>query len=313
MSRLLVTGASGLLGFHFAWLASEQAEVIGITHTQELLNTPFISIKLDLSQPGTGRQILQKYHPDVLIHCAALANVDLCARQPELARQINTELSAELAIAAQELGTKMVHISTDAVFDGVEGDYHESDKPNPLSVYAHTKWEAEQAVMETCPSAIIARVNFYGWSLSGKHSLAEWFFNNLSSKKPMNGFMDIFYCPLEVTQLCNLLTEMVEKDLKGLYHVVSQEKISKYAFGVKLAEQFALDSNLIQPVSWKEGNLLAARSPLLTLQTHKLRRDLGKPLPGIQEGMERFYRAYQDKWHHKMRSFVKSSAFLQKS
>lgn len=310
MNRILVTGASGLLGFHFAWLASQQAEVIGITHTQELLNTPFTPVKMDLSQPGAGRQLLKNYHPDVLIHCAALANVDLCAQKPELARQMNTNLPAELATAAEETGIKMVHVSTDAVFDGVAGDYRESDSPNPLSVYAQTKLEAEQVVLEVCPSAIIARVNFYGWSLSGKHSLAEWFFNNLSAKKPMNGFMDIFYCPLEVTQLCSLLDEMVEKDLKGMYHVLSQEQISKYAFGVKLAEQFALDSSLIHPVSWKEGNLLAARSPNLTLQTQKLQHALGKTLPGIQEGMERFYKAYKDKWHQKIRGFANSSAGL---
>ncbi len=213
MSRVLVTGASGLLGFHYAWLAAQQHEVIGITHSLELSKTPFQSIQLDLSQPGEGSRVIAKYLPDVIVNCAALANIDACDREPEMAKRLNSDLPGELAQTASAQGVKMIHISTDAVFDGKKGDYSEEDEPNPLSTYARTKLDGELAVRKFYPSAIIARVNFFGWSMSGKHSLAEWFFNNLSAQKIINGFTDIFYCPLEVKQLCGLLFEMLQMGL----------------------------------------------------------------------------------------------------
>ncbi len=301
MTRILVTGASGLLGFHFAWQASQKAEVIGITHSQELVNTPFQSVKMDLSQPGMGEKIITQYKPDVLVHCAALANVDACDLQPELADRMNAALPGELAESAEKNSVRMVHISTDAIFDGNKGNYREDDEPNPLSTYARTKLKGEQAVLQTCPDAIVARVNFFGWSMSGKRSLAEWFISNLAAGRVVNGFTDIFFCPLEVSQLCEFLQMMLEKDLKGLFHVVSSESISKYAFGVKLAEAFGFESKLIKPVSWKEGGLLAARSPLLTLDTDKLTKALGIIMPGIQEGINRFHQQYETLWPLKMR------------
>lgn len=302
MTRVLVTGASGLLGFHFAWQASQKAEVIGITHSKGLVNTPFQSVMVDLGQPGAGEKLIDQYKPDVLVHCAALANVDACDLQPELADRLNAMLPGELAQAAEKNGVRMVHISTDAIFDGSKGNYREDDEPNPLSTYARTKLRGEQAVIQACPDAIIARVNFFGWSMSGKRSLAEWFVSNLTTGRLVNGFTDIFFCPLEVTQLCEFLQMMIEKELKGVFHVVSSESISKYAFGVKLAEAFGLDSKLIKPISWKEGGLLAARSPLLTLDTSKLEKALGMTMPVIQEGIIRFHQEYEDLWPLKMRN-----------
>jgi dTDP-4-dehydrorhamnose reductase len=306
MTRILVTGASGLLGFHFAWQVSQKAEVIGITHSQELVNTPFQSVKIDLSQPGMGEKIITQYKPDVLVHCAALANVDACDLQPELADRMNAVLPEELAVAAEKKDIRMVHISTDAVFDGSKGNYREDDEPNPLSTYARTKLKGEKAVLQACPDAIVARVNFFGWSMSGRRSLAEWFVSNLTAGRVVNGFIDIFFCPLEVTQLCEFLQMMLEKDLKGLFHVVSSESISKYAFGVKLAEAFGLESKLIKPVSWKDGGLLAARSPMLTLDTEKLTKALGMTMPDIQDGIDRFHQQYETLWPLKMRNTLTS-------
>jgi dTDP-4-dehydrorhamnose reductase len=257
---------------------------------------------MDLSQPGVGEKIIAQYIPDVLVHCAALANVDACDLQPELAERMNALLPGELAMAAEKSDVHMMHISTDAIFDGRKGNYREDDEPNPLSNYAHTKLEGEKAVLQACPDAIIARVNFFGWSMSGRRSLAEWFVSNLTAGRFVNGFTDILFCPLEVTQLCEFLQMMLEKELKGLYHVVSSESISKYAFGVKLAEAFHLDSKLIKPVSWKDGGLLAARSPLLTLDTSKLEKALGVTMPGIQKGIDRFYQEYETLWPLKMRN-----------
>jgi dTDP-4-dehydrorhamnose reductase len=290
MKRLLITGASGLLGLNFALQAAGDARyaVTGLVNHNELAGVPFSVVQADLARPNAVAEMLESTRPELVIHCAALANLEACEAQPELAWCLNAGVPGDLAAATAQAGIKLVHISTDAVFDGQGGDYKEEDTPNPLGVYARSKLAGEEAVAQANPQAIIARVNFYGWSLNGTRSLAEFFFRNLSAGKNVKGFTDVLFCPLLVNHLVNLLLKMVEKDLKGLYHVVSSEHLSKYEFGCRIARLFHLDEKLITPTSWKAGGLQAQRSPNLTMNTGKLARDIGSSLPDQQVGLQRF-------------------------
>lgn len=292
MMRILVTGASGLLGLNFALRYHADHQVVGVVHRNPLRNPPFQQLTADLSNPGKLEQVLEETRPQAVLHCAAMANVDECERNPERAFQVNSELPAALARAAARHGFRLVHLSTDAVFDGQRGNYSEEDTPNPLSVYARSKWLAEQRVLEACPQALVARVNFYGWSLSGQRSLGEFFYYNLKEGRPVKGFTDVYFCPLEATQLADLLLRLVEKGAAGLYHVVSSECQSKYAFGVSIARRFGLDERLIEPVSVAESGLVARRSPDLRLRTDKLAAVLGEPPPGQAAALDRFYQLY---------------------
>jgi dTDP-4-dehydrorhamnose reductase len=157
--------------------------------------------------------------------------------------------------------------------------------------------------MQAAPDAVIARVNFYGWSLTGQRSLGEFFFNNLSSGKRCNGFTDVFFCPLLVSDLAELIYKMVEKDLKGVYHVLSSESLSKYDFGCRLARQFGLDESLITPISWRESGLHAQRSPNLRMNTDKLSRDLGEIMPTQAAGLQLFYTQYTQGLPQRIRLF----------
>lgn len=295
--RILVTGASGLLGLNLALSAATEAggnHVVYGTVKDHLIRTDrFTVIQCDLLSPGAVERLLDQTQPDWVIHCAALANVDACEAAPAQARKLNTELPAQLASHVARGGARLVHISTDAVFDGQRGNYTEEDRPNPLSVYARTKWEGEQAVSQANPEAIVARVNLFGWSLSGQRSLAEFFFNNLSAGKTVMGFTDVYFCPLLANDLAWLLLKMLEKRLSGLFHVVSRTCTSKYEFGAAIARRFGLDERLIIPVSVRQAGLAAARSPNLSLRSDKLAAALGEPLPDWSSGLERFYQLYR--------------------
>jgi dTDP-4-dehydrorhamnose reductase len=304
MSRFLVTGASGLLGLHFCLQAGQQHQVVGVVNQNKLQGVPFEMLQADLSQPGVPEQVLEEVRPDVILHCAAMANIDDCESRPEMAQRVNADLPGQLADLAGHRGIKMVYISTDAVFDGQKGNYTEEDQPNPLSVYSLTKLAGEQAVSQVNSQAIIARVNFYGWSLRGQRSLVEFFFNNLSQGKPVNGFTDVYFCPLMVSDLADILVEMVGKDLHGLYHVFSQETFNKYTFGCKIAHQFGFDESLVNPISWRDGGLKAARSPNLIMNVSKLARALGHNLPGQEAGLQRFYQQYVAGLPERIHGFV---------
>ena len=311
--RILVTGASGLLGINLALetarigLPHQPAAgqgthtVYGVVNRHTLRTDAFRVIRADLLAPGVLEKVLEETRPDWVIHCAALALVDACENEPDLARQLNIEVPRKLAALVARGGARLLHISTDAVFDGKRGDYSEEDLPNPLSVYGATKLAGERAVVEANPEALIARVNMYGWSLSGERSLAEWFFYNLRAGNRVKGFTDVYFCPLLVNDLAGILLKMLSLGLNGLYHAVSSECITKYDFGVALAQQFGLDENLIAPCSVAEGGLKAIRSPRLTLKSDKLAGVLGAPLPSLSPGLERFSTLYQQGYPQRLR------------
>jgi dTDP-4-dehydrorhamnose reductase len=298
--RILITGASGLLGLNLALEASREHAVFGLVNSQRIQTDAFRVIQGNLLAPGTVQRILDETQPDWVIHCAALANVDACETDPLQARQLNTETPRQLAHHVARGGARLLHVSTDAVFDGRRGNYSEEDAPNPLSVYARTKLDAERAIAEENPEAIIARVNLFGWSLNGKRSLAEFFFNNLTAGKPVMGFTDVYFCPLLANHLARIFLQMLEVGLSGLYHVVGVDCTSKYQFGLEIARQFGLDENLIAPNSVQDANLNAARSPNLTLRIDKLIHDLGRSPPSLSTGIEQFYTLYQQGYPQKL-------------
>ena len=291
--RILVTGASGLLGLNLALEAAKEHMVFGVANHHRLNTDAFTPLQADLLAPGTAERLIDQTQPDWVIHCAALANLDDCEKDPVQAQKMNTDVPRKLAEIVARGGARLVHISTDAVFDGLRGNYTEEDAPNPLSIYARTKLDGERAVAEANPEAIIARVNLFGWSLSGKRSLAEFFFYNLSAGKPVMGFTDVYFCPLLVNHLAQVLLKMLDLGLSGLYHTVSSECVSKYAFGVAIAGKFDLDEALVRPTSVADGGLAAARSPNLTLRSDKLAKALGETLPNLSTGLQGLYTLYQ--------------------
>lgn len=301
--KLLLTGVSGLLGLNFAQEMMDEHEIIGVDRGK-LVNAPFKILKHDLLDAGAVESILDAAQPDWLVNCAALADLDTCEENPDLAKRLNTDLPRQLARACKERNISLVHISTDAVFDGEkDGFYTEEDKPNPLGVYAETKLEGEWAALTENPSAIVARVNFYGWSLSGRRSLAEFFFNNLTKSKSMSGFTDVTFCPMLANHTARLIVKMLKRGLGGLYHVVGPQAMSKYQFGVEIARKFSLHEGDITPKSISFSGLVAKRSNNLWLSTHKLSTALGEDLPEFSTGLDEFYTQYQQGYPQKIRSY----------
>ena len=286
MTRLLVTGASGMLGANLALLAQNRGyEVLGWTNSRPLVDAPFTTHAVDFSDQKALAQAFEAAQPDALINCAAQANVDAAEKHPEHAFRVNAVAAGELALLARSAKVPMIQLSTDAVFDGTKGNYTETDAPNPQNTYAKSKLAGEQAVAEANPEATIARVVFHGWSLTGARSLAEFFYNNLTAGKSVNGFTDMFFSPLYVGHLAEALLEMLQKHLSGIYHVYSPESLSKYDFGVRLAHEFGLDASLINPISALNSDLLTRRSLNLSMNTDKLQAALGKPFQNQAEGL----------------------------
>jgi dTDP-4-dehydrorhamnose reductase len=309
MKKILITGASGLLGINLALTAHAGGyDVTGITLEEGIHGTPFEMLRLDLTQPGTIMEVIQDSRPDTIINCVALTDVDLCEQIPEKAKLVNTWIPEMLAKETAMRHIQLVQISTDAVFDGSSGNYSEDDPVSPQNVYADTKLAGEYAVLEKDKNALVCRVNFYGWSISGRRSLAEWFFNKFSQGESVKGFTDAFFSPLLATDLAEIILRLIEHRSCGLFHVVNPEAISKYAFGLALAEKFGFDRSLLTPASVKEAGFKAARSPNLNLNPGKLIKELGVNLPGQQMEMEKFHQQYLEGYPLLLRKYSSVSS-----
>jgi len=303
MTRILITGASGLLGINLAMEAMREHEVIGVDRGK-LKSAPFQVLQADLLHMDTLDSVFDSARPDALINCAALANLEECEQHPERARILNAEMPGELADVCAQRNISFIHLSTDAVFDGTKvGAYTEEDQPNPQGVYSQSKLDGERAVRQANPQAIIARVNFFGWSLTNSRSLGEFFVNNLSAEKPVNGFTDVIFCPMLVNHTARLLLDMLEKKLGGLYHVVGAQPMSKYQFGLEVARKFGLNESLISPKSVEGSGLTAKRSHNLWLSIHKLSTDLGGEIPNFSTGLNEFYTQHQQGYPQKIRGY----------
>jgi dTDP-4-dehydrorhamnose reductase len=291
--KLLVTGASGLFGLNLGMQMASRYAITGIANNHMLAGLPFDLLHANLAQPGVFAAVLEQVKPDWVLHSAALASLDACEKDPALSRRLNADLPGEVAQACFHHSIPLVHISTDSIFDGLRGGYSEEDTPNPQVVYSVDKWAGEQAVAALNPLAIIARVAFYGWSITGRRSLGEFFVNTLAAGNKVNGFTDVMSCLLLVDVLAETLLEMLERGLSGTYHVLSRESLSKYQFGVNIARRFGFDPTLVNPISVADSGLTARRSPNLTLRVDKLEAALGRGMPCQAEMLDRFYHQYQ--------------------
>ncbi|MCZ2127881.1 MAG: SDR family oxidoreductase [Anaerolineales bacterium] len=301
--KLLLPGASGLLGVNFAQEMMSEHEIIGLDRGK-LINAPFKVLRRERLDASVIDSILDSESPEAVVNCAALANLEDCEENPELAKQINVDLPRVLAQACKSRNISFVHVSTDAVFDGKkDGAYNEADAPNPVGVYSRTKLEGEQAVLAEYAQAVVARVNFYGWSLGGRRSLAEFFVNSLSAGENVNGFTDVIFCPMWVNHTARILVNMLERGLSGVYHVVGAQPMSKHQFGVDVARRFGLPEGRIAPKSVEESNLRAKRSHNLWLSTRKLSADLGEELPSFSAGLDGFYAQFRQGYPQKIRSY----------
>lgn len=285
--RLLVTGATGLLGRVIVLDNRDRHEVVALTHAQPLDVPGVRSVQVDLTDGAALAEAWDTVQPDLVLHTAALATIEACERDPDLARRINVDATAALARLAVSTGARMVHVSTDAVFDGADGPYREFDQPAPLSVYARTKLSAEEAVLEAAPNALIARVNFFGWSRSGTRSVAEFFFNALSHGTAVTGFTDVEFTSLYNRDTGARLVAAAEEGLSGLFHVGSSDRLSKFEFGRALARTFGFNETLVQPGSVASLGAGIVRSNRLSMDSSAFAAATGRPMPTLAEGLER--------------------------
>ncbi len=277
-----------MLGANLVLAALDRCEVMAHAYPPALREMGFTSLASDLTVAGEVERLLRETRPDWVVHCAAQADVDACERDPESALRLNAELAGSVARAAARRGSRLVHISTDAVFDGVKGNYRETDAPAPVNQYGVSKRAGEAAVAAALPQALILRTNFFTWPAPGKVGLAGWFLERLESGEPCPGFVDSSFSPLLGSTLAGVVLDLLELGVSGVLHAAGRTCLSKYEFGVRLAQAFSLEPSIIRPAQSSTAGLAARRGQQLCLNPARLEHALARRMPTIVEELGRF-------------------------
>ena len=285
--KLFVSGISGLLGLNVALVARERFQVSGCFLTHPIVLDGIRAVKLDVASLSELEQFLLTCKPDIIMHTAGLTNVEECEDKPILAHRLNVEATRNVAKIANILRAKLVHISTDHVFDGRTAWKTEGDIPAPLNTYAKTKWKAEEVVLEECPDALIIRTNFFGWGTPVRVSFSDWILRALAQGKELTMFSDVYFTPILINDLIDVMTELLGRGATGIFHVGGSERLTKYDFALQIAEVFDHPRDAIRAISVQNFPFRAKRPRDMSLSSGKAEQYLGIEMPAVKEGLHR--------------------------
>lgn len=272
--KVVITGGTGLLASNIALYKRDKWEILLLTRNHTFTFEGVGSMKVNLLDKEATENVLINFKPDLVIHTAGLANVEECEKNYYSAHLANTVTSKNIAQICSSHNYKLVHISTDHFSNEIQDLSTENDIGLPLNVYAETKLLGECEVQRHCPNAVIVRTNFFGWGHENRISFSDFIINNLRKNTLITLFEDVYYTPIFIDELVDSIDALIDKKSKGIFNVVSNKKISKYEFGLKVAEIFSLNQSLIKKGSISSMNL--TKRPLnMALSNNKLINEIG--------------------------------------
>ncbi len=286
--RLLITGAGGLLG---AYLLRETRGRAGVAawggpRGGERFGVPLRPV--DLTEGESVADAFRSDRPDVVLHAAAMARVADCWREPDRARRVNAEAAATLARLATDAGARLVHVSTDLVFDGEHAPYREGDKPAPVSVYGLTKQLGEEAALAAPRSAVVRVSLLYGPALHGRPSFFDEQAAALRAGRPVTLFRDEWRTPLDLVTAARALLAVADSDFGGLLHVGGPERLSRLEMGLRLAASLGADPSPIMPADRDAAPAPEPRPRDVSLDSSRWRAAFpGVPWPAWDEALRR--------------------------
>ena len=269
--KILVTGASGLLGSSIIHIKKNEFKIHGLINKKNIKVDKIKFFKINNDKNLI--EIVKKEKYDVLINCVGLSDVDLCEKNKKLAKITHIDYVKMISDICYEYKIYLIHISTDHLFNGTKKYYSELSNPEPINYYAKTKTKSEQIIKSKLEKYLIIRGNFYGWGTSYRKSFSDWIYETLSNSMKINLFTDIFFTPLYIRDFINIVFKLIQKKKNGIYNVSGSERISKYNFGIKLASEFNLNKKLIKKIKINKLNLVK-RPNDMSLSSKKLVKTL---------------------------------------
>ncbi len=284
--KIFATGLNGLVG-------SRLSEVLSSRHTFTNLSR---TTGVDITDPKTLDVISNDTEHNLLIHLAAKADVDGSEKDKELGKEgeaykINVTGTANVVEACKRGNKKIVYVSTDFVFDGVntpEGGYTENDTPNPVNWYAQTKYDGEKVVRESGIPYLILRIAYPYRSGIGpaKKDFVHAMLGRLLSGQGLTGVIDQQITPTFIDDFSNAFDQLIQQERTGIYHVVGSQSLSPYEAALAIAEKFECDTSLITEITNEVFNAGKAPRPAnLTISNKKI-KELGIEMRSFKDVLQ---------------------------
>lgn len=279
--RVLIIGASGFIGRYVSRrLANAAGHMVFSTYgSRPAADDGAAWRRLEITDGGQLEALFDVAQPQVIVHLAAMADVGTAERNPEVATAVNTTATQTIARLCQRHGSRVVFVSTEYVFDGHNGPYHEDDPPAPTTQYGRTKFEAEQAVASLDSNWSVLRTSIvYGWPAPGRRNFVPWLVERLRNGEAYHASTNVHRSPVYVEHLVDGIQRLVEVTDTGIHHVAGSDWVTMYEFAVKVANKFGLDPSLVIPVTDPADDRLG-------LDCARTMAALGLPHPGLREGL----------------------------
>lgn len=286
---ILLTGGSGLLAVNWFYSKNNEYSVYLGLNERKIHPDDCQVICLNFFSEESLMKQIETVGPSVVIHTAGLTSVEKCENNPELAFHINVELSCMVANVTKRLGVRLVHISTDHLFEGNASMLSEDEPRQAINIYGITKALAESKIEEINPEALIIRTNFYAWGTSYRKSFSDYIIESLRNEELLSLFDDVYYTPILAENLINTVHELLERNEKGIFNIVSDDRISKYDFGILIAEEFGLDKTKIERCSIYNKLNLVRRPHDMSLSNQKVKKLLGKNLGTVKQHISQLH------------------------
>jgi len=264
--------------------------------------------QLDVSNKKSVKKLLKRIKPDVIINLAAKRNVSFCENNEDISYKINVEGTKNLAEVGEKLNSKLIHFSTDLVFDGIKGNFKEDDKLNPLNVYGKHKQLSEQIIVETMRDYIILRPSYiYGYS-DKSDGYVTWLIKTFLNTKLKHEFKKIkiannqVVTPIHVEHICKIIIDMINNNSTGIYHV-GEKCINKYDFSNMLKKALKIYNVKLIPVPYRELNFTLDRPLNNCLNISKIKKEIDFKEYTLHNGINKIIKKYHNVLE---RHFVKS-------
>lgn len=299
--KILITGANGLLGQHLVKLLLDTTahDIIATGKGDPRYiaqNSRLHYYALDITDGMAVHLSFEKLLPDTIVHCAALTQADECELNPIKAWEINVTATRFIVDAAKKINAFLIFISTDFVFDGINGPYKETDTVNPVSYYGSTKVAAEKSVAESgLPYAIARTCLLYGNIFVGtRNNVISWVKENLEQVKKIKVVSDQWRTPTYVEDLAKGILLVAEKRAVGLFHISGKDFLSPYDMAMATAAYLHLDASLIEKVDASVFTQIAKRPVTTGFIIDKAKNELGYEPLSFREGMMKMYPSPQE-------------------
>ncbi|MEQ6123315.1 SDR family oxidoreductase [Pseudotenacibaculum sp. MALMAid0570] len=292
--KIAITGSNGLLGQTLVNLLlkeSEKYQVIGLSRGKNRSGRDdFEYVNIDVTNEDELKKCLFRIQPDFIVNTAAMTNVDACEDEKENCDLLNVEAVRFLTQISKELKAHLIHISTDFIFDGTQGYYKETDKPNPLSYYGLSKLKSETVLTNsTIDYTILRTILVYGIVHDlGRNNIVLWVRDMLKENKEITIVNDQFRMPTYVEDLAIACKMSIDKRAKGIFNISSNKLLSIYEIARQIADAFDLNKDLIMPISTSTLNQKAARPAKTGFDLSKTNKELGFYPKSFEEDLVRF-------------------------